>query len=226
MRKAVCFVICIAAAAYVCAGDIASFVNLGFSADGSRFVFGQHGTTDGDYQAYADIYCVDVPTNRFIPGGLFSTKPSPATAGKEAQSVFSALQNSMGNYLKQLGVSDASQGRPLYVQARDEKRPDKFEFRDFETGRNYTVSMHTYSEGSGNSVRSSFYLVVEIAYPDGKKDRHTVGLPGYKRKGVKDYSLRRVITDDAGTCAVFVVEKIVNDRNGESVRFMVETLKL
>ncbi len=72
MRKAVCIALFIVAAMSMYAGDIANFVNIGFSSDGSRFVFGQHGSTDGEYRAYADIYCVDVPTNRFIPGGTFS----------------------------------------------------------------------------------------------------------------------------------------------------------
>jgi predicted secreted protein len=63
-------------------------------------------------------------------------------------------------------------------------------------------------------------------YPDGKTDHHTIGLPGYKRSGIKDYRIRRVVTDESGTSLVFVIEKILVDTRGESVRFMVETLKL
>lgn len=226
MRKAVCIALFIVAAISMYAGDIANFVNIGFSSDGSRFVFGQHGSTDGEYRAYADIYCVDVPTNRFIPGGTFSTAPSASTAGEDGSAVFSALRGSIETYLKKLGVDGNSPGRALYVQARDEKRPDKLEFRDFETGRTFTVSMHSFAEGSGESVRSSFYLVLELVYPDGKTDHHTIGLPGYKRSGIKDYRIRRVVTDESGTSLVFVIEKILVDTRGESVRFMVETLKL
>ena len=75
------------------AGDIANFVNLGFSADGNRFVFGQHGVSDGDYAGYADIWAVDVPKNAFLSGGKFSTAASAATAGKDGNGVFAALQN-------------------------------------------------------------------------------------------------------------------------------------
>ncbi|HHU36266.1 MAG TPA: DUF2259 domain-containing protein [Treponema sp.] len=226
MRKTVFIIICIAVAGYIYAGDIANFVNIGFSSDGSRFVFGQHGITDGDYQAYADIYCVDVPTNRFIPGGTYSKNPSKGTVGKEGTSVFSTLRDTVGDYLKKLEVDGKKTGRALYVQAEDEKRPNKLEFRDFETGRFYSVSMHAYNEGSGASVRSSFYLVLEIVYPDGKTDNHTIGLPGFKRKGVSDYRIRRILTNESGNSLVFVVEKTVSDRNGDSIRYMVETLTL
>ncbi len=226
MRKALCIALCFTAAVIVYAGDIANFINIGFSTDGSRFVFGQHGITDGDYRAYADIYCVDVPSNRFIPGGTFSTAPTAATSGKDGTEVFSGLRGSIETYLKKLDVDGTKPGRALYVQAQDEKRPDRLEFRDFETDRVFTVTMHSYAEGSGTSVRSSFYLVLEIVQPDGKTDHHTIGLPGYKRAGVKDYRIRRVVTDDSGSAIVFVIEKILVDNRGESVRFMVETLKL
>lgn len=226
MRKTLCVAICIIAAVFVYAGDIANFIDIGFSSDGSRYVFGQHGITDGEFRAYADIYCVDVPTNRFIPGGVFSTAPSRATAGKDGSTVFAALRDSIAMYLKKLDVDGSKSGRALYIQAQDEKRPDKLEFRDFETGREFTVTMHSFTEGSGASVRSSFYLVLELVYPDGRTDHKTIGLPGFKRKGIQDYRIRRVVTDNGGSSIVFVVEKITCDKNGESVRYMVETIKL
>lgn len=226
MRKAVFCILCLIAAIFVYAGDVANFVNVGFSPDGSRFVFGQHGITDGDFRAYADIYCIDVPTNRYIPGGVFSKEPSAATAGKDGSAVFSALRESIADYLKKLVVDGSIPGRPLYVQAREEPRPATLEFRDFETGRLYNVTMHSRCEGSGSSVQSSFYLVVKIVHADGKTDHHTVGLPGYRRKGIRDYRIRRVVSDTSGNAVVFVIEKIAYSRSGDSIRYMVETLKL
>lgn len=226
MRKTVCVLLCLITAVFVYAGDVANFVDVGFSPDGSKFVFGQHGITDGDFRAYADIYCIDVPTNRYIPGGVFSKEPSAATAGKDGSAVFSTLRESIAEYLKKLAVDGSIPGRPLYVQAREEPRPETLEFRDFETGRLYTVTMHSRTEGSGASVKSSFYLVVKIVHPDGKTDHHTVGLPGYRRKGIREYRIRRVVSDTSGNAVVFVVEKIAYSRTGDSIRYMVETLKL
>lgn len=208
------------------AGDIANFVNLGFSADGSRFVFGQHGVNDGDFAGYADIWAVDVAKNAFLSGGKFSTPASSSTAGKDGTGVFAALQNGAAPFLAKNGIDSSRKGRSLYVQAEDIPSLREVSFRDFETGSAYTVSITVKASGSGAAVRSSFYLSVEITSKDGKVTRKTVGLPGYERVGVKDYLVRRVLTDDAGKSVVFVIEKTVYDAKGNSVRYMVETLKL
>jgi len=225
MRKIAIAVYCVVLAVTLYAGDVASFVNLGFSADGGAFAFGQYGVTDGEFRAYADVFCVDVAKNDFFPGGKFSDPP-PSTADKDGKTAFGTLQDSSAGFIKKVGIDAANQGRALYVQAEDEPKLRKIEFRDFETGRAYSVVTHTLSEGSGKSVKSSFYLIVEVTGTDGKSARYTVGLPGLKRKGVSDYLVRRIITDGSGKSLVFVVEKEQADRNGASIRFMVEALRL
>ncbi len=225
MRKIAIVVYCVVLAVTLYAGDVASFVNLGFSADGGAFAFGQYGVRDGEFRAYADVFCVDVAKNDFIPGGKFSVPP-PSTADKDGKAAFGALQDSSAGFIRKVGIDAANQGRALYVQAEDEPKLRKIEFRDFETARAFTVVTHTLTEGSGTSVKSSFYLIVEVTGADGKSARYTVGLPGLKRKGVSDYLVRRIITDGSGKSLVFVVEKEQADRNGASIRFMVETLRL
>lgn len=225
MRKIAIAVYCFLVAAVLCAGDVANFVNLGFSADGGAFAFGQYGITDAEFRAYADIFCVDVAKNDFLPGGRFSA-PQPAKSGKDGKTVFDALQGESAGLLKKAGIDAANQGRALYVQAEDEPDLKKIEFRDFETGRTFSVTTHALTEGSGKSVKSSFYLIVEVTEAGGKSVRHTVGLPGLKRKSVSGYLVRRIVTDGSGKSLVFVVEKEQTDRNGSSIRFMVETLRL
>lgn len=226
MRKFGVMLFCAISTMALYAGDVASFVNLGFSPDGSRFVFGQYGVIDGDFRAYADIFCVDVAKNEFLKDGKFSTIPSAQTAGKDGRGVFSALQNGAAEYLKKNGIDSALQGRALYVLAEDESKPSALSFRDFETGFGYGVTLNTLVEGSGADVRSSFYLIVEITAADGKVTRKTVGLPGLMRPGVQGYLVRRIIRDDSGKSIVFVVEKAMYAKNGSSTRFMVETLRL
>jgi predicted secreted protein len=208
------------------AGDIASFVSLGFSPDGKRYSFGQYGVTDVDFRAYADILCVDVAGNDFVKGGKFSVSPSVTTSGKDGRGVFASLQNSSADFIRKIGVDSASQGRALYVRSSDEPHPEALSFRDFENGSSYTVTLNSLSEGSGKDIRSSFYLIVDVTAADGKSVRKTVGLPGFKREGVGKYLVRRIITDDSGKSLVFIIEKEQFDRNGNSVRFMVETLRL
>lgn len=226
MKKTLLALFCIVSTAFMYAGDVATFVDLGFSADGTRFVFGQYGTTDAEFRAYADVYCVDTVKNDFVPNGRFSTLPSPATSGKDGRGVFAALQNEASPFFKKLGVDSALQGRALYVQAENGTRPDALEFRDFETGTEYSVAIHSLSEGEGASVKSSFYLVVEIKKAGAKTVRKQVGIPGYLREGVKAYRVRRILSDGTGKSVVFIIEKELYERKGSSVRFMAETLRL
>lgn len=226
MRKLCVLILCAVTITGVFAGDVASFVNLGFSPDGTRFVFGQYGVTDVDFYSYADIFCVDVPKNTFLPEGKKTIPPSRATAGKDAKGVFASLQNDSAAFIKKIGVDSSNQGRYIYIQAEDEPKLKNISFRDFETGIAYKVSLNVLSEGSKEKVKSSFYLTVEMTSSDSKKTVKTVGLPGFKRDEVSDYLIRRIITDSSGKSLVFVIEKSQFDRNGNSIRFMVETLRL
>lgn len=225
MRKFAVLFFCAVSALSLYAGDVATFVNLGFSADGSRFVFGQYGMTDGDYRSYSDISCVDVKKNDFVPGGLFSTPASDQTADRDGRGVFAALQNRAAPFMKAQGIDSALQGRALFVQTGDTVRPKELSFRDFDTGASYHVKLNTLVEGSGADVSTCFYLLVDRTGPDGKTVHQTVGNPALKRAGVRDYMVRRVIADASGKSVVFVIEKEVYGRSGSSVRFMVETIR-
>lgn len=226
MRKLALLIVLAVQVAALSAGDVANFVGLGFSPDGTRYAFGQYGRTDADFRAYADILAVDVAKNDFLPGGKYQSSPDAATAGKDGKAAFQALQDTAASYLVKQGIDVASQGRALYVQAVNEPELKELSFRDFETGSEYAISVRTLSEGSGKDVRSSFYIVATVTDSTGKKFTKTIGLPGYKRPGVKDYLIRRIVTDNSGKSLVFVVEKKQFDRNGDSVRFMVETCRL
>jgi len=210
----------------VFAGDVANFVNLGFSPDGSRFAFGQYGVADSVYQSWAELYCVDVAKNSFVPDGKFFSGPDASTAASDPRGVFAALQNKSAPFLAAQKIDSASRGRIIYLQAEDDPAQKTISFRDFESQSAYTVEVKTLIEGSGKDVRSSFYLLVSITDAAGKETRRTVGLPSFKRSGVQDYLVRNIIADASGRSLVFVIEKKVYDRNGSSIRFMVETLKL
>lgn len=226
MRKLCLVFLCAVTMTGLFAGDVASFVNLGFSSDGTRFVFGQYGVTDVDFQAYADIFCVDVPQNKFFTDGKKTIQPTRSTAGKDAKGVFASLQNDTAAYIKKLGVDSSNLGRTIYIQAVDEPKLKQISFRDFETGITYEVALKVLSEGSKENVKSSFYLTVEMVGLDGTKTVKTIGLPGFKREGINDYLIRRIITDSSGKSLVFIIEKSQFESNGNSIRFMVETLRL
>ena len=73
------------------AGDVAVFKDIGFSKDGKTYVFAEFGITDRTFQGYGEIYTVDVERNAYVPNGVFITKPSPATAGKNGRNIYDEL---------------------------------------------------------------------------------------------------------------------------------------
>lgn len=205
------------------AGDIATFVNLGFSAHGKTFAFGQHGVTDGLYQAYADIYVVDVESNRFVQGGVVRTTPTRETKGKRSMDVFLALQNRAQSLLQRADISALRLGRTLYVQAEDRMGEETLLFRDFKTNVEYVVVMHVERT---TELGVSFYLTVEMTRPNGSKVSRVVGQRGYVRPGVKNYALKKVLINEQQDALIFVVEKHGYAPDGASVRYMVEACRL
>ena len=188
MRKLCTIIITAALTAAVYAGDIANFVNLGFSADGTKFAFGQYGLQDKTYRAYAEIYAVDVGTNTFLPNGIFRTSPSKQTEGKESKSVFLSVQNRAQILLSKWDISETRQGRILYVQTEATEGNETLFFRDFQTSDEYTVVLNTTQK---SRTESSFYLTVEKTKPNGTKIKTQVGRPDYMRSGVKNYAVKK-----------------------------------
>ena len=77
----------------VFAGDVASFVDKGFSEDGKYYVFGQYGKTDKKFQGWADICQVDIAKNDYVDGGVFKIKPSAVTSDKNGLEVYESLES-------------------------------------------------------------------------------------------------------------------------------------
>lgn len=219
MRKLYTIIVMVAFTTAVYAGDLANFVNLGFSADGTKFAFGQYGLQDKTYRAYAEIYAVDVETNTFLPNGIFRTSPSKQTEGKESKSTFLALQNRAQVSLSKWNISEIRQGRILYAQTESTEGHQTLFFRDFQTSDEYTVVLNTTQK---SKTESSFYLMVEKTKPNGTKVKKDVGRPDYVRSGVKDYAVKKILMDDSSRALIFIIEKKEHSIAGDSFRYMVE----
>lgn len=203
------------------AGDIANFVNLGFSLDGSKFAFGIHGVKDKTYQAYAQIYLVDAYTNEFLENGVFKTSPTKATYALDSKTVFLDLQHRATPYLKKYGIMQEREGRPIYSQTDETKADSVLMFRDFETGAEYTVILH--SKNVGNT-QSSFHITCDVISTNGNKRSYNVGHPEIVRAGTKSYSIKKIIIDNS--TLVFVIEKKEIEKGGDSIRYMAEVVKM
>lgn len=208
------------------AGDTATFVNLGFSKNVKNFMFGQFGILEENAHAYSDIFIVNVASNTFVESGVQHTKASsesePGSTGE------GALFNLLEKYTplrKKYGIDHLSTGRLLYLFVDGQKPEAKLDFRDFQLNKSYSVKLVQTSKGSGKNISSSFYLSVDIKEKSGDSKHYQVGLPNYKRKGVKSYRVKEIILGPDKKSIIFVIQKEEVDKKGSNIRYMIETLR-
>jgi predicted secreted protein len=214
---------------YLRAGDIASFVDLGFSPDGRTYMFAQYGVQSGTLKPWADLFVVDVTRNDFVSGGKISyTHNVPVVGGQNGSGALYRLIAQNAALAQQYGISFLLQGYPLYISL--ENDPDTptgtIEFRDFEQNLSYRAVLVPYTEGTGAAARSSFYINLERTARDGSKKTYVAGNPQIKRALISSYGIKKIITAPRDRFMVFVIE--MKQQNGESfnIRYMIETLQL
>ncbi len=213
-------------ASTVSAGDVATFVNLGFSADSRFFMFAQYGLTERESYPYAETYIVDVKANAFVSGGakknVFETLSYPGHDGMGA--LFTLLRSASAEVTK-CKIDHLNTGRPLYILLNGQEPKETLEFRDFQSNLSYSVSLVQSSTGEGKNISSSFSIKVTIQGPaEGSKREFVVGNPGYKRPGVIRYRIRQIIVTPDQKSLIFVVERDELDTSGNNVRFMIESM--
>lgn len=215
------------------AGDVASFVDKGFSEDGKYYVFGQYGRTDKKYQGWAEIYQVDIAKNDYVDSGVFKINPTAVTADKAGVEVYEALEGKNYYYLKDLKCVKANPDHVLYILEDVNKQgTDEIVFTDFngssiDNPNTYHIQLVPTVTGTGKNVKSSFYIWVEKKDADGNTISKTkVGSPDIVRKGISNYKIERIMCDPSEKNFIFVVEKILQDDAGVSIRYMVEAAKI
>ncbi len=226
--------------AFSFAGDAAAFSDIGFSEDGNTYIFAEYGKTDRSFQAYAEIYAVDVAKNDFVSGGVFTTKPSSATTSVSGRKAYEALLKKSGPALSKFKYSPSAPENLLYLRnvggkiakAEAKSSSDRIVFQDYERSTDETdvffkVQMKQTVKGSGKTVKSSYYIDMRMEDQNGKLlGSWKVGNPQYERKGVSSYEIERIFTDPSGSSIVFLIQKTVEDESGTSIRYMVETVKI
>ena len=211
------------------AGDVATFVDGGFSADGKYYVFGQYGKTDKKFQGWADIYQVDIAKNDYVDGGVFKIKPSAVTSDKTGLEVYESLEAKNYYYLSKLKCEKPNMDHVLYILDDVNKTgTDEIVFTDFrnsdiENQDTYHIKLIPTVNGSGKNVKSSFYINLEKRDCNGNViASKKVGSPDIVRKGVYNYKIERIICDKSEKNLIFIVEKMMEDDAGVSIRYMVE----
>jgi predicted secreted protein len=219
------FIMLVALAAW--AGDVAQFDNLGFSPDGRYFMFGQHGILEKTSYPYAELAIVDVPANAFTPQGV---KKVSYTKGVEPGSTgLGALLNALGDMAaqkRQYRIDHLVTGRLLYLLVDGVNPAETLEFRDFQAGTRYAVTLVQTPGTKDGQPAAAFSLKVTVTGKDGKARDYTVGNAGLARTGVKAYRVKQVVLGPDGAALVFVIQKEEADGTSVNIRYMVETVRL
>ena len=214
------------------AGDVATFVDCGFSADGKYYVFGQYGKTDKKFQGWADIYQVEIEKNDYVSKGVFKIKPSAVTSDKSGLEVYESLEAKNFYYLKDLNCEKPNADQVLYILEDIKKTgTDEIVFTDFRSSEienqdTYHINLVPTVKGSGKNVKSSFYILLEKKDSEGNIILNKkIGSPDIVRKGVYNYKIERIFCDKSGQSLIFVIEKMIEDDTGVSIRYMIEATK-
>ncbi len=212
-------------AAGVFGGDIARFQNLGFSPDSRYFMFGQYGIDEKSTYPYADLFLVHVPKNEFVPKGVQHIRPTqavqPGYSGEGA--LFNLLEESL-SLKKQYTVDHTLTGRLLYVLLNSDQPLEELQFRDFQSGRSYQISLLQNAQGTGRDVRAAFHILLTFQEKDGQARSFVVGRPNYYRDGVKRYRIARILLAPNERSMIFIVQKEEVNEDGSDIRYMAETV--
>jgi predicted secreted protein len=210
------------------AGDVATFVNLGFSPDSAYFMFGQYGLDQAAGKPYAETFLVDGRRNDFVSKGIArKTFDASLEPGQDASGALFTLVGEEQSLVKKYRIDHLRPGRLLYVLMDGQEPPAALSFRDFKTGASFDVSLNQSSSDSKGIVSSSFGIAVSFTSKAGATVKRVVGgNPDIKRQGVKAYVIRRIIAAPDEKTLVFIVEKRTVDKGDPAVRYMVEALKL
>jgi predicted secreted protein len=229
-RKSGCFLVItlILSVSRLWAGDYASFVDLGFSPDGSIYMFGQYGVRYQTWQPWAELFVVDVPRNDFVTGGRISySHDQPIPAGQDGAGALYRLIARNTALADKYGINFMRQGQPLYIALENGSiAGESIGFRDFASGASYTARLIPRVEGAGEDIKSSFYINVERTEWDGSLKSYTVGTPEIKRPLVEGYRIKKVIVAPHDGSLIFVIEMTRRGEEGVDIRYMVEALRL
>jgi predicted secreted protein len=212
-------------------GDNASFVDLGFSPDGRMYMFAQYGVESGTLKPWAELAVVDVARNSFVSGGRVSyTHPKAATNGQDGSGALYRLIAQNSALANRHGVDFLLQGLPLYISLETADGAvgggEIIEFRDFHANVSYKAMLIPTLEGSGSSLKSSFFITLERTAGDGSKRTYTVGSPDFKRPLISSYRIRKAMVAPQSNILVFVIEMKKPGSDGFDIRYMTEVLKL
>ena len=226
MKKPLMMVLMFVLSGTLFAGDIATFVNMGFSDDSRFLMFGQYGIERETARPFAEMYVVDVPQNRFVADGVRRRTFDAAVApGQDGSGALFRLLSQNAALVDRWSIDPLNQGRLVYFLINGSEPKPEIGFRDFSDGTRYNVRMHQRRRGEGATAEAAFHLELSVTPVSGAPRDFTVGLPDFFRTGVSWYQINQAFLSPDERSLVFVIERISDTSAGRSVRYMVETVR-
>lgn len=209
------------------AGDIATFVNLGFSDDSSTFMFGQYGIDEETSKPFAESYVINVEENEYVPGGMAQVvADGPASVGQDGIGALFNLTGQQKNLIEEYEIDHLNMGRLVYLYINGSEPKRDITFRDFNTGKAYTISLVQSVRGTAESPEAAFHINLVAQSTDGSREARTIGLPNFYRSNLNNYNIKQVVLSPDERSVIIVVEKILDYEGGRYLRYMVETARL
>jgi predicted secreted protein len=211
------------------AGDVASFVDLGFSENGRTYMFAQYGVNEQTLLPWAELFIVDIASNTFVPGGRLSYKhDKPVALGQDGSAALLRVVSHNNGIIRKYRSNLMRQGIPLFISLQDvrDSGGHKIDFRDFERGVYYNAALKTIIYGSGSDIRSSFFINLSSITGMGAQKTYIVGSPAVRRPGVTTYSIKKAIVSPDRSAMILVIEMTLLSGNGADIRYMIEALSL
>ena len=231
VKRLFLLIILVSFGAVLFADDVASFVDEGFSMDGQYYVFGQYGNTEHS-QGFAEFYTIDIAKNDYVDGGFFIIKPSKTTSGKNGHTLYTDLRKKNAQYINDMSLAVIDIDNVLYLNSGLKSTSEEIIVKDFEnstkkSSETYSIVLNPWYSGNTASSKSSFFITVAKKDANGVQiGKQVIGNPDIKRTGVIGYEIERIILSPDRNTFIFVIEKTIATANGNSVRYMVETLEV
>jgi predicted secreted protein len=212
------------------AGDVASFVDLGFSENDRHYAFAQYGVEEASLLPWAEFFMIDVSRNDFVPDGKKAYKhDKEIEAGQDGNGALLRLVTQNTALAGKYGVNFLRLGNALFISLENGHNPsgETIEFRDFDTGASYRASLRPVVHGSGASLTSSFTIHLERDGGGGGATTPTIGTPEVRRARITSYTIKKALISPDKKSLVFVIE-MTRQNSGESapdIRYMVEAVR-
>lgn len=212
------------------AGDVATFINLGFSENGHYFMFGQYGEKVGTNQTVAESYIISCSKNAFVKDGVLKyEKVGIPKLGSDSIGVMFNLLRENKSIVEKYRIDHANNGKTIFFLTEGEKVKNELSFRVFDEKsgiKNIQCKLLEKSFDPEGEVSSQFHIDLKWIDSRDSEKSAIVGLPDYRRKGVKSYFIKSIILSSDYKCLIFVIGKVVKAGTEINLEYMVESVSL